>query len=116
MLGFVLAALGVFPVFKGKEMNLILITPAAALFLLALTMPNLLLPLHRVWMRLGEVLGRINSFIILSVIFYFFLTPFGVIRRLLTANPEKFAYKTSRDSYWMKRVPGDPKEEMKRPF
>lgn len=116
MLGFVLTVLGFLPAFKGKNINPFLIIPALALLLLALTIPNLLSPLYRAWMRLGEVLGRISSFIILSVIFYFVLTPIGIVRRMLTRSSEKFAYKTNKDSYWIKRAPGNPKEEMKRPF
>ena len=44
--------------------------------------PNLLLPLNRLWMRLGIILGKIVSPIILGLIFFCLFTPYGIIMRI----------------------------------
>lgn len=36
------------------------------------------------WMKIAEVLGRINATILLSVVFFLFLTPIAFIRRLFS--------------------------------
>jgi len=40
-------------------------------------------PLYRVWMKIGLVLGWINTRIILGFIFFIVVTPIGLLRRTL---------------------------------
>jgi hypothetical protein len=56
---------------------------AVALWLPACAAPSLLRPIHRTWMRLGHLLGAVNSRVLLTLVFILVLTPVGVIRRLL---------------------------------
>ncbi len=116
IVGSVFMILGLLSFFKGKGINLPLIIPASILFLLALISPGLLVPIYKTWMRFGVVLGRINSFLILSVIFYLVVTPIGLIRRIFSKDSEKFSYKTAKGSYWIKRASNNPAENMKRMF
>lgn len=51
------------------------------LFVLGLVAPSLLAPVERGWMAMAEVLGRINTRLILTVLYFAVITPFGVIRR-----------------------------------
>ncbi len=116
IVGSIFIIMGLLSAFKDKGINLSLIIPASILFLLALIAPGLLVPIYKAWMRLGAIIGRINSFLILSIIFYCVVTPITLIRRIFSKDSEKFAYKTAKGSYWIKRAPGNPKEEMKRTF
>jgi len=43
--------------------------------------------LVKLWFKLAEGLGWVNSRIILSILFYLFLFPFAVLFRLSTKNP-----------------------------
>ncbi len=36
------------------------------------------------WMKIAEVLGRINATILLSVVFFLFVTPIAFLRKVLT--------------------------------
>lgn len=38
------------------------------------------------WMRFAHILGRVNSRILLSIIFYVFLIPLALLRRLVTRS------------------------------
>lgn len=113
--GSIFIIMGVFPFLKGKHLNLPLIVIASLLVLLSIVTPNLLSPVYKVWMKIGKILGRINSFLILSIIFYLVITPVGFIYRIFKADSKKFTYK-SGNSYWIKRLQGNPKEDMKRLF
>jgi hypothetical protein len=60
----------------------------AALFALtALLTPATLAPVYRLWMRLAEVLGWINTRILLIIIFYLVVTPVALVMRLFGHKP-----------------------------
>ena len=56
---------------------------ATVLWVLALLTPMTLKPVYRVWMKIGEILGGINTRIILGIVFYLLVTPMGLIMRFL---------------------------------
>jgi len=56
--------------------------PGAVLVLLALVAPALLAGPHRAWLAFAKVLGRINGFVFLSIVFFLILTPLGLVLRL----------------------------------
>lgn len=116
LIGSILIMIGVVPVLKGKDLNIYMIFIAIPLFLLALLMPRSLSPLYKGWMWIGKILGRINSFLILSIIFYLFVTPTGIIYRMFSVDTRKFTYKSDNNSYWIRRQKSDPKKDMKRLF
>jgi hypothetical protein len=115
IVGAVLIALGAFPCLKAKELNLYLILLGGVLFIIALIRPALLRSINRIWLRAGHLLGRINSFIILSVIFYLFFTPVGLLLGIFSKE-KKFAFKPSKNSYWIRRNKETFRETMKRQF
>ena len=50
--------------------------------------------LWKYWRKLGRVLGKINTTIILSIIYFITVTPIGLIKQVFTKNREP-------DSYWI---------------
>jgi predicted membrane protein len=60
---------------------------AFPLWFLGILSPNSLKPVYQVWMRIGLVLGWINTRIILGIVFYLILFPMGLIARLLNDDP-----------------------------
>lgn len=85
--------------YRGTDQRVViaLFAVAAVLLLLAAIAPAALKPVYRGWMKLGAVLGWINTRIILTVAFFLVVTPIGVIMRLAGRSP--MAAK-KRDSYW----------------
>ena len=57
--------------------------------ILAFTKPILLLYPYRAWMKLGHILGWVNSRIILGLVFLFVLLPIALIMRMLGHDPLK---------------------------
>lgn len=82
----------------------------ASAFTLATTLlaPALLAPFNRGWMALGNLLGRVVSPIVLGVIFFAVITPFGVIRRATGWDPMRRRYDPDASTYWIERSPPGP--------
>lgn len=76
----------------------------AALFgVLAWWGPNWLEPLHRVWMLLAAAMGFVMTRVILSVLFYFVLTPVALFSRLIGKRYLDEGFRDERTSYWVER-------------
>jgi hypothetical protein len=84
----------------------------AALFLaLALLRPAWLHPLNRIWTRLGWLLGRVVSPIIMALLFFVVMTPTALLFRWLGKDPLRLAPHPEADTYWIDRHPAGPKPE-----
>ena len=70
----------------------------ALLVLLAAVAPALLGPLHRGWMALARLLGRVNTAVFLSIVFFLVLTPLGLAFRL--SGRDELSRRRRRESGW----------------
>src|SRR5262245_48611072 len=77
---------------------LVLGTAGVLLVVPGLLVPRILAPVERAWMRFAEVMGRVNSRII--------LTPVGIVRRWLR-DPLDRTMRDGRPSVWVRR-PAEP--------
>jgi hypothetical protein len=75
------------------------------LVVLGLVAPRLLGPVERAWMRMAEVLGRINARIILTAFYYVVMTPVGFVRRL-GHDPLDRRMRDGRQTSWVRRERG----------
>ncbi len=63
--------------------SMFIVELSLGLVFLALIAPVVFTPFSFLWLNLSHTLGRVMSFILLTVIFLIIVTPVGVIRRLL---------------------------------
>ena len=78
----------------------------ASIFLaLTLIKPNFLLPLNRLWMGLGLILGTVIGPIVLGFIFYGLFTPIAIFMRLIGRDELNLRNKSLR-SYWKAKYSG----------
>ena len=72
-------------------------------------LPSLLKPVQKVWMGLALILGWVMSRVILSFLFYFVLTPLGLLSKCFGKNFLDLKWKDEKESYWIIRpeVPYD---------
>lgn len=75
--------------------------------LAAIVAPNLLTPFNKAWMKLGELMGKVVSPLVLGVIFFVLITPIALVSRLF-GRDELRLKKTNARSYWIDRVPPGP--------
>lgn len=87
---------------------------AGLLSFFALVAPALLRPIYKVWMKFAEILGWINTRLILSIVFYFLIVPVGIIARIFN-DPMQRSINITIDSYRIKsRAPNNSNVE--KPF
>ena len=75
--------------------------------MLSLIAPQFLVFIKTPWMKIAEILGKVNGFIILGVVFYGMITPYAIILRVFKRRPLKIKYDKTKDSYWSKAVVRD---------
>ena len=74
---------------------------------------KLLSPLNKLWMRFGLLLGRIVSPIIMGIIYFFVVTPTGLIMKIFRKDLLSLK-KNDEKSYWIEK--NDEKSNMKHEF
>lgn len=75
---------------------------AILFFLISIVKSSLLHPLNKLWMRFGILLGSIISPIVLGLIFFGLITPYGLIMRLF--RRDELRLKVNRNvSHWKPR-------------
>jgi uncharacterized membrane protein len=86
-----------------------------ALLAWALVLPASLASVYKYWMRFAHILGWVNTRIILGIIFFLLITPFGFVMRLFTRDPMARKFDAKATSY---RVPSVTarRETIRRPF
>src|SRR5262245_34262435 len=106
-------AVAFLPVLKGHPARW-WASPFAALFLIAaLVRPSVLHGLNVLWLRLGLLLQRIVSPVILLLLFYGIFTPAAFLYRLLGKDLLGLRFDHRANSYWIARTPpGPPPESM----
>lgn len=88
----------------------------AVLFLLiSVIIPRALLPLNRLWMRLGLLLGMIVSPIVLGIIFFGLVTPYGVVMRMFGRDELRLNF-TKKLSHWISRSESIKSDSFKNQF
>ena len=99
------AFLSVFFMLSGeaKVIKYVLSFASCALILISLKAPQLLAPLNRAWMKLGQKMGLIISPLILGIIFFLLITPFSIVARLC-GRDELILKKPNTQSFWRDRV------------
>ncbi len=75
---------------------------SALFFVITFVKADLLLPLNKLWMRVGFMLGIIMSPIVLGIIFFFLFTPTAFLMRLSGRDELKLRLR-KQPSYWIKR-------------
>ena len=87
-----------------------LIFAAAGLFCLAFGARAAFV--HRAWTALGDLLGRFVSPIVLALLYFLVLTPFGLASRLFRRDPLGLRPDRSLKTYW--REPDERKTSRRR--
>jgi hypothetical protein len=101
LVGGVFLALGGWWFYRGRYSTLsnVLLVLGATLVLLGALQPKLLVVPNRLWMGMAEAMGFVMTRVILGVVFFLFVTPIGLVRRLSGGDPlGRRGVRT--ESYW----------------
>jgi Saxitoxin biosynthesis operon protein SxtJ len=86
-----------------------LLAVAVGLVVISLFAAWTLRPLNRLWSRLGLLLNRVVSPIVLGVIFYAVVTPVGFVLRARGRDLLRLRFDQTAPSYWIVREPPGPR-------
>ena len=109
--GIVFLIIALWPLFSSGGVRVWAVIACTAFFLTAFVLPGLLAPLNRLWTRFGHLLHRIVSPVVLGVLFYFVVTPMGMVMRLMGKDFLRLHFDSSSRSYWIERNPPGPRPD-----
>ena len=93
----------------------VLFVLAFLFFIITLFNPDVLLPLNKLWMRFGLLLGMIISPIVMAVIFFGLITPYGIVMRIM-GRDELRLKRTKSVRLWIPRSQSSPQTDFKHQF
>lgn len=116
LVGGVFAVIGLWPlVFRGESPRLWAMILGGLLIVLGGIVPQSLKQVHQGWMKIGHVLGSINTKIILGIVYFLLITPMGLVMRLMGKDSMHRAFAQNADTYRVVRVPR-PRHHMRNQF
>ena len=116
MVGGVFLVIGLWPfLWRQEAIRDWAVVLGALLSVAGLAMPAILKYPYQGWMRVGHVMGWINTRIILSVLFYGIVTPMGLVMKLAGRDPMCRGFEPDAPTYRVIRQPR-PASHMKNMF
>jgi hypothetical protein len=103
---FILAVYLIF--IKSIFLGQFLLILSGTFFLVSIAIPKSLSRITKLWLRFGDILGRVVSPITLGLIFFILIAPIGMLTRLF-GRDELLLKKKNKKSYWLARQKSDEK-------
>ena len=103
LVGGILVLIAAFGLYHHRPWAPAVIIIGAALVVLGVVFPKLLLPAHKVWMSIAVVLGAVMSRVVLTLLFYLVLTPVSLLARATGKRFLELGFKEDSASYWVNR-------------
>ena len=98
----VFAIIAFWPTINGNPLRLWSIPISVIFLVLGLLNSKLLNPINIVWVKFGELLGRIIAPIVMAIIYFIIVTPIGLFMRLIGKDLLNIKFSKS-NTYWIKR-------------
>ena len=116
LVGGILNVIGLWPMLLyGESLRWWAVGLGGLLLAIGGVLPLALAPLHKGWMWVGELLGWINTRILLSIVFYGMITPISIAFRLMGKDMKRQSIFETRPTYRVIRQPR-PRSHMKYQF
>ncbi|MEK9918792.1 MAG: SxtJ family membrane protein [Pelagibacteraceae bacterium] len=95
-------ALAVWVYVKNQNLNYWLIGTSTVFLVLTLIKSKLLDVLNDLWIKFGELLGKIIAPIIMSIVFFLIVTPIGLVLKIVKKDLLKLKFNNDK-SYWIEK-------------
>ena len=90
------------PLLESDSIRVWAIIISLIFLILGLLNSKILTPLKILWIKLGEVLGKIVAPIVMGFIYFVIITPIGILMRLIGKDLLGMKF-NKNNSYWIKR-------------
>jgi len=94
--------IGLWPLINGEGVRIWSILVSLPFLILGILNSRILSPLSYVWIKLGIIMGNFISPIVMAIIFYLLISPFGIVMRIFGKDLLMKKY-SKKSSYWIKR-------------
>ena len=105
--------ISLYPLYFNGSLNIWALLLSVIFLILGLINSKILTPLNILWFKFGMLLGRIISPIIMGMVFFFVVTPTGLLMKLFNKDLLRLKKKDTK-SYWITK--SNEKSNMKNQF
>jgi len=104
--------IGLYPLKSDGAIRIWSVLFSLVFLIITIIRPNLFTLLNKLWIKFGILLGRIISPIVMGLVFFFVVTPIGILVRVL--KKDVMGLKRGASTYWINRE--DKVQSMKKQF
>ena len=104
--------IGLYPLISIGTIRIWSITVSLVFLIITIIKPNLFTFLNKLWIKFGILIGKIISPIVMGLVFFFVVTPIGILMKIL--KKDVMGLKRGASSYWITRE--DKVQSMKKQF
>ena len=94
--------IAIWPVLTSESIRVWAIILSLIFLVLGIINSKLLTPFKKIWIRLGEILGKFIAPIVMGFIYFLIITPIGLFMRLIKKDLLSIKFHKEK-SYWIKR-------------
>ncbi len=95
--------LSLWPLTKNESLNIYFVLISIVFLILGLINSKLLTPFNNIWIKLGELLGRIIAPIVMALVYFFILTPISLLVRVFGKDLLGLKFLNKQKTYWINR-------------
>jgi predicted membrane metal-binding protein len=107
----VFALVALWPLLDGRPPRYWAVLIACIFLFLAGFAPRILRLLNMLWSRVGALLHRIVTPLVMSAVFFLVVTPTACIMRAFGKDPLRLRLDRNAKSYWIERQPAGPEPQ-----
>ena len=94
-------AIGVWPLTKNFSPNYYSIIISLIFLILGIINSSLLTPLNKLWIKFGEMLGKIIAPMVMAIVYFIILTPISLLVRAFGKDLLNIKFSKKIKSYWI---------------
>jgi hypothetical protein len=87
------------------------LVPIAIVTIIGILFPQPFAPFYKVWMMVSMGIGFVVSTILFTLVFFVGFMPIGFLMKLFKQQPLDLSWKSSEESYWVKKKKQKPSLE-----
>ena len=105
--------ISIYPLLNNESIRFWSLTISLIFLILGIFNSKFLTQLNKIWFKFGILLGKIISPLVMGFIFFFVVTPIGLLMKLFKKDLLNLKYSKDK-SYWIEKT--EPKSKMKNQF
>ena len=95
--------IGLWPLLNQGDPRQIFIIFSLIFLVLGILNSKILTPFNKLWIKFGEILGRVIAPIVMAIIYFIVLTPISLIVRLFGKDLLNLRFIKNKETYWINR-------------